>query len=146
MFYAGFRKRFIAIMFDTIILISFLLGVQALGLNGRFFEAFICWVYFAGLESSPMQGTLGKFLIGIKVTDLEGNRINLRVAIVRLIGKQISFLLFFIGYFMVPFNPKKQGLHDIISGCLVVTKHYISDTQTNSQSDTQAVKHSASMG
>jgi uncharacterized RDD family membrane protein YckC len=131
MFYAGFRKRCIAIMFDAIILIPFLLGFQALGLDGRFFEAFVCWVYFAGLESSPMQGTLGKFLIGIKVTDLYGNRINLRVAIVRLIGKQISFLLFFIGYFMVPFNPKKQGLHDIISGCLVVTKHYTTTTNIN---------------
>jgi uncharacterized RDD family membrane protein YckC len=131
MFYAGFRKRCIAIMFDAIILIPFLLGFQALGLDGRFFEAFVCCVYFAGLESSPMQGTLGKFLIGIKVTDLYGNRINLRVAIVRLIGKQISFLLFFIGYFMVPFNPKKQGLHDIISGCLVVTKHYTTTTHIN---------------
>ena len=122
MYYASFKKRFIATIIDTVILISFLLLANALGLKGNLFEFFLCWVYFAGMESSPMQGTIGKILTGIKVIDLRGERINIATASVRYIGKGLSFLLFFIGYLMVPFSPKKQGLHDILSECLVVNR------------------------
>lgn len=119
-YYAGFRRRFIAIMIDTVILVPCLLLASALGLKGNLFEIFICWVYFAGMESSPMQGTIGKMVTGIKVIDLQGNRISLIVASVRYIVKGFSSILFFVGYLMVIFSPKKQGLHDVLSGCLVV--------------------------
>jgi uncharacterized RDD family membrane protein YckC len=33
------------------------------------------WLYFAFLESSPWQGTLGKKFIGLRVADLRGNRL-----------------------------------------------------------------------
>lgn len=122
MYYASFGKRFIALIIDTVILIPFLLLASVVGLKGNFFEFFVCWVYFAGMESSPMQGTIGKILTGIKVINLRGDRISLAAASVRYIGKGLSFLLFFIGYLMVPFSPKKQGLHDILSECLVINR------------------------
>ena len=36
----------------------------------------VSWVYFALMESSGTQGTLGKKALGIKVTDLKGNQIS----------------------------------------------------------------------
>ena len=129
--YAGFRKRFIAIVIDTIILIPFLLMAKSLGFEGQLFEAVICWAYFSGMESSPTQGTIGKIVTGIKVVDIEGNKITWKIASVRYIGRIISFLLCFGGFLIVPFSPKKQGLHDMLAGCLVVNKAYISGNVGN---------------
>jgi uncharacterized RDD family membrane protein YckC len=80
------------------------------------------WLYYALMESSRFQGTLGKMAVQIKVTDLEGNRVTFGRASGRYFGKLVSALVLFIGYIMVAFTEKKQGLHDIMAGCLVVRK------------------------
>lgn len=80
------------------------------------------WLYYALMESSRFQGTLGKMAVQIKVTDLEGNRITFGRATGRYFGKLVSALVVFIGYIMVAFTEKKQGLHDIMAGCLVLKK------------------------
>jgi len=80
------------------------------------------WLYFAGFESSRHQATPGKMAVGIIVTDLDGNAISLGKATVRHFAKWISGLVFSIGYLMVAFTEKKQGLHDMIAGCLVIRK------------------------
>tara|TARA_B100001245_G_C22536040_1_gene269160 strand:- start:219 stop:485 length:267 start_codon:yes stop_codon:yes gene_type:complete len=80
------------------------------------------WIYFAVMESSPTQGTLGKMAIGIKVTDLEGSRISFGRASGRHFGKLISGLILQMGFVMVAFTKKKQGLHDKMASCLVVNK------------------------
>jgi len=75
------------------------------------------WVYWAVMESSPWQATLGKKLFGIEVTDLKGRRISMARATGRYFGKII-----FIGFLLIPFTEKRQAFHDLISGCLVVRK------------------------
>ena len=80
------------------------------------------WLYFALMESSRFQGTLGKLAVQIKVTDLEGNRLTFGRATGRHFGKIVSGLILLVGYLMVAFTEKKQGLHDIMAGCLVVRK------------------------
>ena len=81
----------------------------------------IClWLYFAGMESSSKQATLGKMALGIKVTDLQGNRISFWRATGRNFGKLVSVLGLGIGLLMVGFTAKKQGLHDKMAGCLVI--------------------------
>lgn len=80
------------------------------------------WLYYAFMESSAQQGTLGKMAIGIKVTDLAGNRITFGRASGRYFGKIISGLTLNIGYIMAGFTQQKQALHDMIAGCLVVRK------------------------
>lgn len=82
----------------------------------------LTWAYYAGLESSPIQATPGKLMLGIKVTDLQGYRINLSKATGRHFAKIISGLLFLLGYIMIFFTRRNQGLHDILSGCLVVRR------------------------
>lgn len=79
-------------------------------------------LYFAIMESSKTQGSVGKMALGIKVTDMEGNRITFGKAFLRSIGKLISSMIMYIGYLMAAFTEKKQALHDMIATTLVVKK------------------------
>lgn len=138
MSYAGFWKRFAATIIDLIIMaigifaIVFVFGIimiaggtedpAALEGMGSSLGLILGWIYFAVTESSPKQGTLGKMALGIKVTDLGGNRIGFGKATGRHFGKIISYIILLIGFIMVAFTQKKQGLHDMMAGCLVVNK------------------------
>ena len=81
------------------------------------------WLYFALMESSAHQGTLGKIVLGLFVTDLQGRRVSFARATGRFFSKIITGLIpFFIGYIMAGFTEKRQALHDMIAGCLVLKK------------------------
>jgi uncharacterized RDD family membrane protein YckC len=138
MSYAGFWKRVAAAVIDGIItmvgnfVIGFVFGfvMVAGGTDdpavlkgmGNILGIILGWVYFAAMESSPTQGTLGKMALGIKVTDLEGSRISFGKATGRHFAKIVSAIILLIGFIMVAFTQKKQGLHDMMAGCLVVNK------------------------
>ena len=78
------------------------------------------WLYFAGFECSRGMATPGKTLLRIVVTDKEGNRISFARATLRHFAKFISTLIIFIGFIMIGFTKKRQGLHDKIAGCIVL--------------------------
>jgi len=80
----------------------------------------ISWLYYAGLESSSQMGTLGKRLLGLKVTDLEGQPIGFGRATGRYFGKILSAIPLGLGFFMMLADEKKQTWHDKMAGCLVV--------------------------
>jgi len=81
------------------------------------------WLYYAIFESSTWQATPGKKALGLFVTDINGDRISFARASGRFFAKMISGLIpFAIGYIMAGFTAKKQALHDIIAGCLVLRK------------------------
>jgi uncharacterized RDD family membrane protein YckC len=77
------------------------------------------WLYEALMLSSPYQATLGKMIFGMKVTDLYGNRISFARATGRHFAKWLSGMILCIGYIMVGFTERKQGLHDMLAGTLV---------------------------
>jgi uncharacterized RDD family membrane protein YckC len=77
-------------------------------------------LYYAGLESSRFQATPGKLVLGFKVTDLCGRRISFSRATGRHFAKILSGLLFFLGYAMIFFTRRRQGLHDMLAGCVAV--------------------------
>ena len=79
-------------------------------------------LYGAFMESSKLQGTIGKLAVGIKVTGTDGSRLTFVKALLRHIGKIISGFIIFIGYIMAAFTEKKQALHDMIAGSVVVKK------------------------
>ena len=84
---------------------------------------FVEWLYFAGMESSARQATLGKSVMSLRVTNYEGQRISFGHATGRFFAKIISGLIpFAIGYIMAGFTEKKQALHDFIAGTLVLKK------------------------
>jgi len=74
------------------------------------------------MESSDKQATMGKMALGIIVTDLEGNRVSFGRATGRYFAKILSALILLIGYMMTGFTQKKQALHDMIAGTLVILK------------------------
>jgi uncharacterized RDD family membrane protein YckC len=88
------------------------------------------WLYFALFESSSWKGTLGKKFIGISVADLRGNRVTFRRASSRFFAGRFLAHVPFIGslYFAVDcicagLTSRKQALHDMFSGCLVLRKN-----------------------
>lgn len=134
--YAGFWRRFAAFVLDSIIvtcasvILFFVLGLLLPSadfgsLAGReilldLIGFLLQWFYFAGMESAPTQATLGKMAFGIIVTDSDGRRISFSRATGRYFAKILSALVLMIGYLMAAFTPRKQALHDMISGTLVI--------------------------
>ncbi len=82
----------------------------------------ISWLYFAKLESGSMQATYGKRVLGLKVTNLAGEPIGFGQASGRFFGKILSGMIFYVGFIMAGFTDRKQALHDMIAGTLVVRK------------------------
>ncbi len=83
----------------------------------------LSWLYYAWMESSAHQGTLGKMALGLTVTDMQARPISFARASGRFFSKMITGMIpLAIGYIMAGFTEKKQALHDIIAGCLVLRK------------------------
>ena len=89
----------------------------------------LSWLYFAGLESSKWQATLGKQILKLRVVDLNGNRVSFWRASARYFGKIISRMTFMVGFLMILFTRKKQALHDKIAATLVISNAQPSETQ-----------------
>ena len=132
--YAGFWRRFVAMLIDSFILTLIQIGVvivlvvsaeDIINQWGGLIDALwliLFWLYVAGMESSSKQATLGKMALGLQVTDSEGNRITFLRATGRNMAKLLSFMTLMIGYLMAAFTEKKQGLHDIVADCLVIKR------------------------
>lgn len=95
-------------------------GVILLILLFVFLTIVIEWLYYALMTSSKSQATLGKMAVGVKVTDLNGERISFLRATGRYFSKIISEAIFWVGYIMAGFTDRKQGLHDFIASTYVV--------------------------
>ena len=78
--------------------------------------------YFIFMESSSKQGTIGKIAMSIIVTDNDGKQLTPFRAAARYFSKYVSKSICYIGFLFPLFTPRKQALHDIISGCVVVKK------------------------
>lgn len=142
--YAKFWERVLAILMDTIILSLFsaivgaLFGVlyflskgspkmspantEELKMIGRAIGSTLNWLYFTCLESSEKQATFGKQIMGIQVTDLNGQRLSFGRANGRYFSKIVSTLTLGIGFLMPLFDNQKQALHDKMSGCLLIKR------------------------
>jgi uncharacterized RDD family membrane protein YckC len=81
------------------------------------------WLYFAGMESSERQATFGKAAMSLRVTNTEGQRLSFGHASGRFFSKIITGLIpLGIGWLMAGFTAKKQALHDMIAGTLVMKR------------------------
>ncbi len=127
--YAGFWNRLLAMILD-----GFILSVSAVIIalvtavffhNKTVIEGvgllifIVSIIYYIEMEASSYQATIGKLLMGIKVVDLTGNKISVGRSAGRFFSKYISSI-FLIGFLMQPFTKKKQALHDMIAGTLVI--------------------------
>ena len=148
--YSGFWLRFVAWIIDDILIIalpfwilSFLVQM-AFGMQPTFAapgspppqppppayigvslllnlaNIVVGWLYAALLTSGPHMATFGKRAVGIRVTDLNGQRISFGRATGRHFAKILSGCTLLIGYLMAAFTERKQGLHDMIASTLVL--------------------------
>ena len=133
--YATFWERFAADFIDGLILmvvnffISFIFGGGSFygrmtgadyNLTGSFLQILAGWLYSALQESAAAQATLGKRAMGIKVVNMQGERISFLQATGRHFGKMISAIILLIGYLMMLWDDRNQTLHDKMAGTLVV--------------------------
>ncbi len=131
--FAGFWMRFWAYLLDLVvvssidrILINPIFRAMDIPLNGNSLFAPITiataitfYAYFV-LMTKFFGQTLGKMVFGLKVVGLEGKKLTWGTIIFReWIGRFISMTIF-IGYVIVAFLPKKQGLHDLFADTSVV--------------------------
>ena len=119
--YAGFWLRVVASLLDGLILLIPVVVIASA--FDRFFILFatiLVWQYYALQESGIAQATLGKKVLGLKVTDLKGRRITYGRATGRYFAKIVSQITLTIGYMMAGFTEKKQALHDMIADTLVI--------------------------
>ena len=80
----------------------------------------ITWFYYALLQSGARQATVGKMALGLKVTDINGERLTFARASLRYFSKILSGLFMMLGYIMAGFTAKKQALHDMIANTYVI--------------------------
>ncbi|KPA19609.1 serine/threonine protein kinase [Candidatus Magnetomorum sp. HK-1] len=129
--YAGFWKRSFAFCIDYLlifaagIIITLVLNMNSIYVKDEelgFLIIFLSLVYFATMECSNTQGTIGKITLGIRVTDIQGEKISFWRSVGRNVCKYFSSLLFCIGFIVAGFTEKKQALHDLMLSCLVINK------------------------
>lgn len=83
-------------------------------------------IYYTVLEAGRRQATPGKMMMGIFVTDYNGNRISYLRALGRSLGRILSMIICFVGYVMALLNLRNQALHDLLAGTLVLEADYAS--------------------
>lgn len=138
-YYASFDLRLLASVIDhfiifvfyaVLILISFIF-IQGKDQRIMVFVAPIALIFIVKLiygsfaESGKRQATIGKRLVGIKVSDLAGDKLSLVSSLIRNASKVISVLPLFFGYFYSFLNKKNQCFHDLIASTLVVKDRLI---------------------
>ena len=144
--FAGFWRRFVANTLDTLVIaagvgVAILLVIfvmfmilpesthdlppkwdAALTVIGWALAVILPWLYYALMESSGKQATLGKLAMKMAVTDHEGRKVSFGRASGRYWGKAVSWIPLSAGFIMAAVTEKKQALHDLIASTLIVDK------------------------
>jgi uncharacterized RDD family membrane protein YckC len=117
-YYAGIEKRFVAILIDAIFLyfVYFIAFGKVLttldnpkAIMYNLLTIIIGWIYFAGMESSSLQGTYGKRVLGIIVTDTNGNKISFGRATGRYFAKSICLFFSLIVVLLIALMTESTG-------------------------------------
>ena len=120
--YAGFWWRVLAGLIDNIILaiVSMTLGFT-LGFAGipplilSITGFFVYWFYFVIFQSSEKRSTLGMRVCDIKIHDEHFNKLGFWRLTGRYFATGLSGIILLIGFFMIAFTKRKQGLHDLVA-------------------------------
>ncbi len=154
--YASFWQRLAAHLFDNIFTGALYKGITIIYSDPTAIVAILLMTaYYAGFEGSFLQATVGKQVMKLKVTDLNGERVSYLRAFARFVCMMvipiipamiiIVILIFYNGYMddmtltlyfillwimflfidclFIFITPRKQALHDMITGCLVLKRN-----------------------
>jgi uncharacterized RDD family membrane protein YckC/type II secretory pathway pseudopilin PulG len=121
--YGGFWARLAASFIDGIVIFIPLGLLSLIPILGWIGAIVLAWLYFALMESGERGASLGKRALNLQVLSADGlERIGFGRATGRFFGRYLSTLILYIGYLMQPFTARKQALHDMISGTVVVAR------------------------
>ncbi len=87
--------------------------------------------YWAIMESSPWQATLGKRVLGLVVTDMYGDRLIFGQSMKRAWGKLLSIIIFYVGFFLMLGSPHRQTMHDSMASTVVLKGRRPDDSVNN---------------
>jgi len=133
--YVGFWRRVLATAIDVLIvfvvempLLLAIYGREYLSLSREGYAGFWDFLIQAVLPTVGvilfwryLGATPGKLAIGARIVDAAtGARPTTARLVVRYFAYIVSALPFFLGFFWIGFNRRKQGWHDKIAGTLVV--------------------------
>ncbi|MFO0959918.1 MAG: RDD family protein [Isosphaeraceae bacterium] len=142
--YGGFWARVVAAFLDGIIvsvlssivvaLLSPILNKETLDsltdsgflkdavpfVSGSTASFLISLAYQTAMNTGSHQASLGKMAMGLRVVTDQGLPLSVPKAAIRELAKILSSMILGIGFLMVAFSSRKQGLHDKIAGTLVV--------------------------
>src|SRR6185437_15822792 len=76
-------------------------------------------LYYSIWESTKYQATPGKMAVGIKVSDIYGQRPTFLRALSRNFCKIFSSAILYIGYIMATTSDRNQALHDKMTSCVI---------------------------
>lgn len=138
---AGFGIRLVAYLIDVIpltilMVIAIKFGYDYLETDGsdaaqflkgnkglvRSSTMFLYLGYCAVFETSPMEATPGKWLMGLRVTDLEGNRLTAAQSSTRNSAKLLGFITLGYGFICMLWSENHETLHDKMSSTVVVLR------------------------
>ena len=126
--YAGFWARLAASFIDGLVIFIPLVLISIIPIVGFLGGIVVSWLYFALMESGERGASLGKRALNLQVVSADDlDRIGFGRATGRFFGRYLSILILYIGYLMQPFTARKQALHDMISGTVVVARGPSSD-------------------
>ena len=137
-YFAAFDQRVVADIIDYLVVLSVylllmvvvylvteLMAFRIIAIVGLFFLWTARLIYGSFAEASAKQATVGKRLMDLKVTDLNGNKLTLANSFARNIAKIISNFTLGIGYLYLFLNKKQQCLHDVIASTVVVKQRLL---------------------
>jgi uncharacterized RDD family membrane protein YckC len=135
MVYAGFWRRFAAWVIDSVIVMVVFLLIALMTFGEKDLNDMTplmgTWVrdlmlpllnvaYCVWLDSSKLQGTIGKCLLGMRVVTVKGERLSLGRALWRTLGVVLVAMTFGLGFVIMRLMKKRQGFQDLMAGSVVV--------------------------
>ena len=133
--YAGFWRRLGGSLLDALVIffpvaiIRVAMGLSAVsfeddydttGLIAMAIEVVLSWLYAVTQLGSPASATLGMRVVGIRLLTVHGDRPSFARVNGRYLAQALSVITLGIGYLMMLFGRRRQTLHDLVSGTVVV--------------------------
>jgi uncharacterized RDD family membrane protein YckC len=133
--YAGFWRRLAASSLDGVLLLVLMRALEVMNGSEMFPDptsASTDWnwatlagqllvlVYTAGMMASRAAGTLGMQIMDLRIQRVDGRRAGIGIAVLRWFASLLSLLLLGLGYLVMLIHPRRQTLHDLIAGTVIV--------------------------
>ncbi len=89
---------------------------------GFWFEILILLFYAPLMEGSRLHATVGKLALALQVKRKDGGEVGFARAFARNLAEALCILSIGIGYLVALFTTRRQALHDLVTGTVVIER------------------------